>query len=170
MLFTLSSIVFLLGAPLIGANTLSKRISYAYSIADFQGHMIDLSDGKAQLFTPVQSFAPANTTNQQGSPIWALLYSQDARELYEVANVKSGIMSHTTALLKPPGPAIHAQIKEPGAIRLLHRNGLALTAWPAGGNKNYPSSPLTLEDEDPKNKRQVFHLTCLRGWSMPAEC
>lgn len=49
----------------INAARLSPRVTYVYSIADFQGHMIDLSDGDLQDFTPVQSFTAANTTNQQ---------------------------------------------------------------------------------------------------------
>jgi hypothetical protein len=45
----------------------SPGITYAFRIEDFQGHMLDLSDGSPQPFTPVQSFTPANTTNQQVS-------------------------------------------------------------------------------------------------------
>ncbi|KAJ7462471.1 hypothetical protein FB451DRAFT_1495657 [Mycena latifolia] len=86
---------------------LSPRITYAFSITDFQGRMVNLTDGNPQPFTPVQSFTPANTTNQQ----WALISSMDARQLWEVANVGgNSILSHTTALLAKPGPAIHSQI------------------------------------------------------------
>jgi hypothetical protein len=42
---------------------------------------------------------------------WALISSQDARQLWELANVGSvTILSHTTALLQKPGPALHSQI------------------------------------------------------------
>ncbi|KAJ6556316.1 hypothetical protein B0H19DRAFT_1293364 [Mycena capillaripes] len=103
------SLLYLLLAATSAANSaaLSPRITYAFSIADFQGHMLDLTDGNPQPFTPVQSFTPANTTNQQ----WALISSQDARQLWEIANVgANSILSHTSALLKKPGPAIHTQI------------------------------------------------------------
>ncbi|KAJ7849166.1 hypothetical protein B0H13DRAFT_1906335 [Mycena leptocephala] len=159
----------------------SPGITYAFRIEDFQGHMLDLSDGSPQPFTPVQSFTPADTTNQQ----WALISSQDARHLWELANVGSvTILSHTTALLQKPGPALHSQIvgsnqtlfwrlasSSEGSRFTDAETGLALTAWPAGGD--YPSSPrlqLTLEYADPKNKRQVFQLHCIRAWSMPGSC
>ncbi|KAJ7473293.1 hypothetical protein FB451DRAFT_1248933 [Mycena latifolia] len=160
------------------AESLSPRLrSYAFNITDFQGHLMDLTDGNPQPFTPVQSFTPANTTNQE----WALISTMDARQLFEIVNVDSNaILSHTTALLKTPGPAIHAQIvgsnqtlfwrleDTPKGTRLLDADtGLALTAWPAAGG---PSSPLTLEYPDPKNKRQVFRLRCVRGWSIPGPC
>ncbi|KAJ7500678.1 hypothetical protein B0H11DRAFT_2275867 [Mycena galericulata] len=180
VLMLLSSLYLLLaGAQIafVSASKLYPRISYAWSITDFQGHMVDLANGKADLFTPIQSFKPTNTTNQH----WAIIYSQDAREVYEILNVGSNtIMSHTTALLKKPGPAIHTQIVGSNLTSWWHLNftkagarlidadsGLALTAWPAGPNKQYPSSPLTLEDSDPQNKHQVFNLTCIGGWSFP---
>ncbi|KAJ7871943.1 hypothetical protein B0H13DRAFT_1895593 [Mycena leptocephala] len=127
----------------------SPGITCAFRIENFQGHVLGLSDGSPQPFTPVQSFTPTNTTNQQ----WALISSQDVRQLWELANVGSDtILSHTTALLPKPGPALHSQIV--GSNQTLFwrlaslsegsrftdaETGLALTAWPAGGD--YPSSP-----------------------------
>ncbi|KAJ7444660.1 hypothetical protein FB451DRAFT_1413058 [Mycena latifolia] len=115
-----------------------RHASHAFSITDFQGRMVDLTDGNPQPFTPVQSFTPANTTNQQ----WALISSMDARQLWEVANVGgNSILSHTTALLAKPGPAIHSQIGNRSMARFTDADtGLALTAWLAVGN--YPSSPI----------------------------
>ncbi|KAJ7122396.1 hypothetical protein C8R44DRAFT_736086 [Mycena epipterygia] len=174
------SLLYILVAAVsvINAARLAPRVTYVYSIADFQGHMLDLSGGDLEAFTPVQSFTAANTTNQQ----WVLISTQDARQLYEIVNVggTATIMSHTTALLKTPGPAIHAQIVASNetifwriafaskATRFFDADsGLGLTAWPAAGGE---SSPLTLEYPDPKNKRQIFHLTCITGWSIPEGC
>ncbi|KAJ6596333.1 hypothetical protein DFH09DRAFT_1407495 [Mycena vulgaris] len=160
------------------ASILSPDITYAFNIVDFQGHLLDLTEGSNQLFTPVQSFTATNASNQE----WALISSQDARQLFEIINVRSNtIMSHTTALLQTPGPAIHAQIvgsnqtifwgledTSKGRRFIDADSKLALTAWPADAGN--PSSPLTLERNDPKNKRQVFQLHCLRGWSIPSTC
>ncbi|KAJ7194422.1 hypothetical protein GGX14DRAFT_404691 [Mycena pura] len=132
------------------AAALSRRITYAFSISDFQGHMLDLSDGGVENYTPVQSFTPANTTNQQ----WALISSQDSRQLWEIHNVGSGTnMAHTTALLEKPGPAIHAQVvggnqttwwrmscSSEGCRFSDADSNLALTAWPE--TAGYPSSPV----------------------------
>ncbi|KAJ7618832.1 hypothetical protein DFH06DRAFT_1144703 [Mycena polygramma] len=160
---------------------LAPDISYAFNITDFQGHMLDLTDGNLQPFTPVQSYAPTNTNNQE----WALISSQDARQLWEIINLGSNsILSHTTAFLKlkDPAHALHTQIvgsnqtlfwrmsfSTDGVARLTDADtGLALTTWPAA--ESYPSSPLTLEYADPTNERQAFRLRCIRGWSMPARC
>jgi hypothetical protein len=45
----------------------SPGITCAFRIENFQGHVLGLSDGSPQPFTPVQSFTPTNTTNQQVS-------------------------------------------------------------------------------------------------------
>ncbi|KAJ6474410.1 hypothetical protein C8R47DRAFT_708800 [Mycena vitilis] len=132
---------------------LAPDISYAFNITNFQGHMVDLTDGNLQPLTPVQSYTPTNTSNQE----WALISSQDARQLWEIVNLGSdSILSHTTAFLqlKDPARALHTQIvgsnqtlfwrmsfSSDGFARLMDADtGLALTAWPAVGN--YPSSPV----------------------------
>ncbi|KAJ7127274.1 hypothetical protein C8R43DRAFT_699966 [Mycena crocata] len=163
-------------ACLVYTATLSSATrSYAYSIMDYQGHFLDLSDGRKDLFTPVQSFTAANTTNQE----WVIINSDDARQAYDIINAGSlTVLTHTTALLNIPGPAIHAQIvggnqtqwwRLASTGQLIDASsGLALTAWPA--THSYPSSPLTLEISNPKNKRQIFKLTCLYSWSFPGPC
>ncbi|KAJ7127281.1 hypothetical protein C8R43DRAFT_1028216 [Mycena crocata] len=154
------------------ATLSSATLSYANSIMDFQGHFLDLSDGRSDRFTPVQSLRAANTTNQQ----WVIINSDDDRHVYDIANAGSfGVsLTHSTALLDIPGPAIHAQIVGGyGKTQWWHLastgqlidadSGLAVTAWPA--THGYPSSPLTLEISDPKNKRQIFKLICLYSWN-----
>ncbi|KAJ7273831.1 hypothetical protein C8J57DRAFT_1714881 [Mycena rebaudengoi] len=162
-------------ASTVNAAVLTPRITYAWSITDFQGNMLDLADGNASLFTPVQSFTPTNTTNQQ----WAVISSQDARQVYELVNVASNtVMTHTTALLTPPGPALHTQIiggdlttfwkleSAGNFTRFLdEKSGLALTAWPIANGSG--SSPLTLETSNSNNQGQLFIMKCIKGWSFP---
>ncbi|KAJ7084593.1 hypothetical protein B0H15DRAFT_802355 [Mycena belliarum] len=162
-----------LAASALGTRPAPELRSYAYSITDFQGHRLDLVGGRAERFTP-----------------WVIISSMDARQVYEVVSVAGrSVLSHTTALLTPAGPAPGTQIvggnetlfwrlqdapdagtRERGADSgdarsLLDADtGLALTAWPAAGG---PSSPLTLEPADEKNARQVFNVTCLYSWSFP---
>ncbi|KAJ7290311.1 hypothetical protein C8J57DRAFT_1705739 [Mycena rebaudengoi] len=162
-------------ASTVNAAVLAPRITYAWSITDFQGHLLDLAFGNTSLFTPIHSFTPTNKTNQ----LWAIIFSQDARQVYELVNVASNtIMTHTTALLTPPGPALHTQIvggnlttfwkleSAGNSTRFLdEKSGLALTAWPAA--KGSASSPLTLETSNSNNKGQLFRLKCIKGWSFP---
>ncbi|KAJ7033770.1 hypothetical protein C8F04DRAFT_1104153 [Mycena alexandri] len=178
MLSKLSWCLLAIATSAVSAVNLSTSITYAFTISDFQGHMLDLTNGNNHQLTPVQSFTPANTTNQQ----WALISTQDARQLWELFNLGSNtIMSHTTAMLKRKGTAIHAQIvgsnetlfwrldNSPEGSRFTDAStGLALTAWSA--EEGYPSSPLTLEYASGENKRQIFHLHCMKALSIPGDC
>ncbi|KAJ7106334.1 hypothetical protein C8R44DRAFT_745403 [Mycena epipterygia] len=127
-----------------------------FKITDFQGSMLDLTNGSSSSLTP-----------------WLFIYAAHGDENeYRVVNaVGSSILSYATA--NSQGPAIHTQIVgnqnvstnwdvvpvPKGSVNFIEKQTrLAVTAWPVGNGKSR-SSPLTLETYDAGNPRQVFKLT-----------
>ncbi|KAJ6590776.1 hypothetical protein B0H10DRAFT_2233526 [Mycena sp. CBHHK59/15] len=142
-----------------------------FKITDFQGSALDLTSGSPSSLTPVQSVMLIS--NRQ----WMFIYAAHGDENeYRIINVAgSSILSYTTANdnVQGPAPAIHTQIVgnqnvstnwdvlsvPKGYVNFIEKQTrLAITAWPVG-NGSSRSSPLTLEEYDARNPRQVFKLT-----------